>query len=48
MPKKIDNLTKEKILLNQQLIRQLLYKDFDKMREAVKKRDESKKKSTPV
>jgi len=36
MPKKINLWTKEKIVSNQLVLRQLLYKDFEKMRESAK------------
>jgi hypothetical protein len=43
MPKKIDIWTKEKIVVNQKVLRQLLYKDFEKMREYAKTQKESEK-----
>jgi hypothetical protein len=43
MQNKIDRWTQEKIILNQQVLRQLIYKDFDKMREAAKKHKEVEK-----
>ncbi len=43
MPKKIDLWTKEKIAVNQQILRRLLYKDFEKMREFAKTQKESEK-----
>ncbi len=43
MPKKIDRWTKEKIMLNQQVLRHLMLKDFDKMRECAKTHKEQEK-----
>jgi hypothetical protein len=41
MTKKVDLWTKEKIISNQQVLRQLIYKDFDKMRECAKTHKET-------
>jgi hypothetical protein len=43
MPKKIDLWTKEKIVVNQQVLRQLMLKDFEKMRECAKTHKVSEK-----